>query len=237
MKLSSGQIIKLLATYSSLVIIIVSILVLNSNDANQKSVIKMALGLILIWIILIGTIMYSLRDRIGKIVKKIPLNWRITFVIFASILALIEEAIAVLMTNLAKFFGSEVGVAYITASSNYLHVILFHSTIIFFGMFVIWSYLLSKYNFSPNEVFLIFGLTGTLAEASINSSSLFAGFWFFIYGLMIYLPAYSVPKRKTREPLIRHYIFAVVLTIIVSIIFKVIAELIRLKLGIIFFTD
>lgn len=237
MKFNSGQIIKFLAIYSSLIVIIVSILVLNGYDINPKPVIKMALGLIIIWIILLGTLMYLLRNKISNVVKKIQLDWRIKFVIFAIILALIEEAIAVLMTNLAKFFGSQIGVAYITASSNFFHTVLFHSAIVFFGMFIAWSYLLSKYDFSPNAVFLIFGLTGTLAEASINPSSLFAGFWFFVYGLMIYLPVYSLPKRKTIKPTIKHYVVAIVLTIIVGISFKIMAELIRTKFGIIFFTD
>ena len=237
MKFNSRQIIKILAAYSSIVIIIVSILVLNGYDINPKPVIKMALGLILLWIILLGSMMYFFRDKISNIIKKIPINWQIKFIVFATMLALLEEAIAVLMTNFAGFFGSEVGIAYITASTNYLHTVIFHSVIVFLGMFIAWSYLLSKYDFSVNAVFLLFGLTGSLAEASINPNSFFAGFWFFVYGLMVYLPTYSLPKRKTRKPLIRHYIFAIVLTIIVSIAFKVIAELIRLKLGIIFFTD
>ena len=42
---------------------------------------------------------------------KRTLDWRIKFVLFATVLALIEEAIAVSMTNLAPFFGVKVGEA------------------------------------------------------------------------------------------------------------------------------
>jgi hypothetical protein len=60
------------------------------------------------------------------------------------------------------------------------------------AMFVVWAWLLSRYRFSPSSVFLLFGMNGVLAELLIGGPALLmAPFWIFIYGLMIFLPAYS----------------------------------------------
>ncbi len=41
---------------------------------------------------------------------------------------------------------------------------------------------------------------GSLAEASINPTSLIGGFRVFVYGLMVYLPACSVPRDRGARP-------------------------------------
>lgn len=58
-----------------------------------------------------------------------------------------------------------IGKAYITASANYLEVVCFHSVVMFIPLFIAWACILSRYQFRPFAVFLLFGLTGTLAEA------------------------------------------------------------------------
>ena len=129
-------------------------------------------------------------------------------------LALVEEAITTTMTNLAPVFGVKVGQAYITASTNYLDVILGHSVIVFVPMFVAWAWLLSWYDFRPAKVMLLFGLTGTLAEAGTFGLGHLAevGLWVFVYGLMVYLPAYSAPTEcGAKQPCLRHYVLAVFL--------------------------
>jgi hypothetical protein len=84
--------------------------------------------------------------------------------------------------------------------------------VVFVPMFVVWSWLLGRYDFKPNQVFLLFGLTGALAEASSFGRITEAGFWIFIYGLMLYLPAYSLPaERGARRPRIRPFLLAVLL--------------------------
>jgi hypothetical protein len=46
-------------------------------------------------------------------------------------------------------------------------------------------------------------------EASLSPGSLIAGFWFFIYGLMVYLPAYSLPTdRGAGRPHLKQYVLA-----------------------------
>jgi hypothetical protein len=51
-------------------------------------------------------------------------------------------------------------------------------------------------------VFLLFGTNGVLAEALIGGPALLmAPFWVFVYGLMIFLPAYSFPgDAQARTP-------------------------------------
>jgi hypothetical protein len=200
-KITARGIIKAIAVYSTLVISLISFLVLASEaPVYEKATIKMALGLILIWILLLGTLMFKLRDRIRDFILGIPLPWWMIFPIFCTLLALLEEAVTVTMTNLAPLFGAEIGQAYITASANYLHTVLFHSVIVFIPMFLVWTVLLKYFDFPPAHVFLLFGLTGSLAEMSMSPTNIFGGFWFFVYGLMIFLPAYSLPKRETAFP-------------------------------------
>jgi len=129
------------------------------------------------------------------------------------VLALAEEAVTTTMTNLAPVFGVPVGKAYITASANYLDVVCFHSVIVFVPWFVGWAWMLSRWNFHPTMVFLIFGLTGTFAETGFLPQKLGEiGMWVFVYGLMIYLPAYSLPPRRgARPPRWWHYPLAVFL--------------------------
>jgi len=106
-----------------------------------------------------------------------------------------------------------VGKAYITASANYLDVVCFHSVIVFVPWFVGWAWMLSRWDFHPTMVLLIFGLTGTFAETGFLPQKLGEiGMWVFVYGLMIYLPAYSLPPtRGARPPRWWHYPLAVFL--------------------------
>lgn len=91
----------------------------------------MTWGLGLIRILIAGTIMYNNKDRL-----QFSDDWQIRFVLTAIIFALVEEAIATIMTNMAPFFGLKIGDAYITASENYFDIILFHSVIVFIPMFI-----------------------------------------------------------------------------------------------------
>jgi len=96
--------------------------------------------------------MYAYRDKIKVIILKIPLGWRTKFILFCLLLALVEEAITTLMTNLAPLFGVNIGEAYITASTNYLDVVILHSVIAFIPSYIVWAFLPGKYNFTPFQV-------------------------------------------------------------------------------------
>ena len=127
------------------------VFILTLNDVVSHAVMRMAGGLAVLWIVIGGTTMFKVRDWVKPIVRGISWGWKKKFVLFATVLALIEEAITTTMTNLAPVFGVEIGEAYITASTNYLDVVLLHSVIVFIPMVVCWAFLLSKYDFSPTE--------------------------------------------------------------------------------------
>jgi hypothetical protein len=172
----------------------------------------MGWGLILLWVVVAGLLMYCLRDRARLLVAKVPLHWRWKFILMTTGLALTEEAITTTMTNLAPLFGVKVGEAYITASTNFLDVVALHSVVMFVPLFVGWSVILSFYDFSAFWVFLLFGLTGTAMETNFGTKNpLEFGLWIFVYGLMVYLPAYCLPNgRSTRPVRWLHYPLAVV---------------------------
>ena len=183
------------------------------NNPSARAVALMAAGLIFFWIYVFGGLMFFYREKVRLVVLNLPGDWRVKFVLFATLLAMIEEGIAVAMTNLAPLFGAEIGKAYITASTNYLDVVLFHSVIVFIPLIIALMLLLSRCRFSVLAVFLIFGTAGTLAEAiySGSFSSILLGYqWVLVYGLMVYLPAYSLPnERPARVPHWWHLVMSV----------------------------
>lgn len=168
---------------------------------NSRAVMLMSIGLVVLWICIGGTIMWTQRDRIRLWTSGWRLSPSLTFILFSTMLALLEEAVTVSMTNLAPLFGVPLGAAYITASANYFDVVALHSVVVFIPMFVCWAWMLSRWDFSPAEVFLLFGLTGFLAEAQFAGTLNFiqAPFWIFVYGLMVWLPAYCLPSNENRS--------------------------------------
>ena len=192
-----------------------------SRSRVASAVLDMGIGVILLWIVVGGLLMVRFRDPIARYVQGLRGDWRVKFVLFATLLALVEEAITTALTNMAPLFGVRIGQAYITASTNYWDVVGLHSVVIFVSLFVGWAWLLSRYDFSPFAVFVLFGLTGTLAETSTGPQHLREfGFWIFVYGLMVYLPACSLPVRPgARPPRPWHYALAVFAPFVFLILF------------------
>ncbi len=193
---------------------------LTLEDKSAHAVVSMGSGLVLAWVFGLGPIMYFFRERIAAFVLSIRLDWQVKFVVFATFLALVEEAIATTLTNLAPLFGVSVGQAYITASANYFDVILHHSVVVFIPMFIAWAWALARWDFDPFWVFLLFGLTGLLAETvSFGTQNLFQfAMWIFVYGLMVFLPAFSLPNsRGAKKPSFWHGLVAVILPIIFAV--------------------
>jgi hypothetical protein len=196
------------------------LVIIPAATPNIRAAILMRLGLTLLWIILGGSLMRLMRGHLRAIFQNIRINPQITFVFFATFLALAEELITTLLTNLAPVFGVPMGAAYITASSNYVDVVCLHSVVVFVPMFVGWAWLLNRYHFSPNAVFLLFGITGVIAEVLYGGGQAFleTGLWVFVYGLMVYLPAYVFRKdRKTSPPRWWHYAAAIILPLILAV--------------------
>ena len=171
----------------------------------EGAIMLMAAALALVWNVMGGAIMLLARKPARVLLSRSRLSSGATFVLFATLLALLEEGVTTTLTNLAPVFGS--GQAFITASRNYLEVVVWHSVIVIAPMFMVWSWLLARLRFSPASVFLLFGFNGVLAELLIGGPALvMAPFWVFVYGLMIYLPAYSFPtKAETPAPRWFHY--------------------------------
>lgn len=198
--------------YSLALVTLLNVVFVGSGSTDERAVILMADGLILLWVVVGGALTLRLRSRLVPRLRALRVDWRVRFVALCTALALLEEVITTGMTNLAPLFGTTPERAHITASTNYFEVVCFHSVVVFVPLFAAWAWMLSRWRFTPLEVMLLFGLTGSLAEASLQWTSLFGGFWVFVYGLMIYLPACTVPpERPARRPSWWHYPLAVVL--------------------------
>jgi hypothetical protein len=212
--------ITLLGAWLAISTSIVAYIALTAMGPDSRAVVLMGIGLILLWVALGGTLMYVFRNRIRRFVLGIRGNWQVKFVLFATLLALLEEAVTVTMTNLAPLFGVPVGAAYITASANYLDVVALHSVVVFVPMFIGWAWMLGRWNFSSPLVVLLFGLTGTLAEVSFGGPAQFAqiAMWTYVYGLMVFLPAYCIPaERGACPPRWWHFPVAVLLPVIFAV--------------------
>jgi hypothetical protein len=218
-KVASKPLIIFFALWCVAVYGLFALAALGSGDVKMRAMLGMVSGLLLLWVVIGGSIMYRLRDRVKAFFGKLRGDWRLKFIIFCTVLALVEEAVTTSMTNLAPLFGVKMGEVAITASADYVEVVTQHSVIVFVPMFVALALLLWRYKFSPGSVFIIWGLTGTLAEAGTFGlqNLLMTGFWVFIYGLMVWLPAYSLPERGGRTPKWYHYPLAVVVPILLMV--------------------
>ncbi|MGD8604966.1 MAG: hypothetical protein PVF49_10395 [Anaerolineales bacterium] len=209
---SSARLIRWLAVYTAIVIPLVTGLNLFSDDPHARAVALMGFSLVVIWCLGFGLVSYFGRDRFKQFFDAVRLPWWVKFAVISIALAMLEEVVTTGLTNAAPLFGSERGAAMITASTNYFEVVLLNSVWpVFVPWILAWTFLLSRYDFPPNHVFLLFGLLGTLAETTFGPAALISGFWFFVYGLMVYLPAYALPTRNTIPPRWYHYLLAMAL--------------------------
>lgn len=168
----------------------------------HRAVLLMAWGLILIWVLGCGWVMWRGHPLWDRLATKLPLPWPLKFVLGCTLLALLEEAITTSMTNCAPLLGVEVGQAYITASAHYLDVVLYHSVVVFVPLFIGWAVLLRWWRFTRFAVFVLFGITGLLAETISFGPQNLGNFamWIFVYGLMVWLPAGWVPAERPAKP-------------------------------------
>ncbi|HZR20858.1 MAG TPA: hypothetical protein VFE51_26485 [Verrucomicrobiae bacterium] len=184
------------------------------HQPHRRAMLFMAWGLIWLWIIGCGLAMCRWRDSLCHMAAKVPLSWPVKFVAGCILLAMLEEAVTTSMTNCAPLFGVKVGQAYITASANYFDVIFRHSVVVFVPMFIGWAVLLKYWRFSPFEVFVLWGITGTFLEFSYSGYQGVPNFpfWILVYGPMVWLPAhFPAPARPARPPKWWAYPLAVIL--------------------------
>ena len=229
----SRQIVVLLFLYACIQTLAVFLITWSQPAIHAAA--GMMLALFVIWVVIIGGIMYALRDRVRATLSRFP-NWQSWFLPFVLCLVLLEELIAVGITNAAPFFGVKIGEAYLTASTNYFDVVFNHSVIVFLPLLIAWAWSLKRYKFSPTTVFLYWGLTGVCAELLFAGGNLFAliaiGFWVFVYGLMLWLPTYCMPAdRPAIEPRYYHYAFPILAYILFFTAFLFLVALIGTPLG------
>ena len=76
-----------------------------------------------------------------------------------------------------------------------------------------------RWGFTTREVFVIFGITGLLAEITQNPYSILMGFWIVVYGFMVLLPA-QIFLKPDKTPVRKwwHYPGAVVLMLMAAVI-------------------
>jgi len=183
------------------------------HQPHKRAVIGMAWGLILFWIIGCGFVMWRWSELWCRLAAKVRLPWSVKFVAGCIFLAMLEEAVTTSMTNCAPCFGVGLGTAYITASSNYFDVILRHSVVVFVPMFIGWSLLLKYWRFSPFEVFLLWGITGTFLEFAYSGYQGLPNFpfWILVYGPMVWLPAhFASSTRPAKSPQWWTYVIGVI---------------------------
>ena len=192
------RILKFLAIYGILAYIFtVTIILVGSKSFDEKAIILEAGGLILCWIIVGGLFMRAWRDPLVIAFRSWSIPWGLRFVLLATFLAMREEVVTTGLSFLARSLGaSSKGI--ITASTNYFEVIGLNSVVVFIPLFIVWALMLRWWDFKPAAVMLLFGLTGTLAETiSFGAQNLLmVGFWVFVYGLMVWLPAWTIPRDR-----------------------------------------
>ena len=198
-----------------------------------KVVSGMMLGALALWVGGCGALMWRHRDAIVAWLRALPLPEAPKFVLAATALACVEEAITTLMTNLAPLFGGTRGVEGIVNATNYFHVVLLHSVVTFVPAFAVWAWLLRRYAFAPAQVFLVYGLTGTLCEALfVRPDALVAGYWIFVYGLFVWLPAAAMRRPPALRPVrLRHVALALLLPIAAALPVAALAIAIDAALG------
>ena len=205
-------VIAMAAIHFLIVMAVFVTLTVRGEQRNLRALLGMMLGLYLLWIITGGVLQWRLTPYALRIAERYRDSWRLRFFLLCVAMAMMEEAVTTLMTNIAPIFGVRVGEVYITASANYWDVVLGHSLIVIVPTFLAWTWLLSRYRFSPTAALLLFGCTGTLMEMVYGGpgQAVQAGMWILVYGLMVYLPACTVPAdRFAREPRVRNYAGAV----------------------------
>lgn len=227
----SGLIIRFVIIITMIIQVLLIIHIINTGTTEDKAIITMSSGLLFLWVIVIGSMIYIFKNRI-KILFTSSNLYVLKFFLLAVVMCMIEEAIATTMTNTALLWGLSPNEVFITASPNYLEVITRHSLIVFVPQFLLWGYVLSKYYFAPNSVLILYGITGYLSEViafGISSNVISIGFWIMVYGLIVYLPAYCLPRKALiAKPHPLFFPLMIILPLIITMLWIIILKSINI---------
>ncbi len=183
------------------IVLFMLLLINTGTNSVFRTVLLMGFTLFVLWVVVGGSLQIRVRKKFAEKLSQQREHPICYFIIVATTFALVEEAIATTITNLAFTFGVPIGKAYITASTNYIDVVTLHSVIVFIPQFFMLGFLLKKYSISPFAAFLVYGLVGVFGEVTFSGSSaiLNAPFWICVYGLMVYLPAHTFVSLKRKK--------------------------------------
>ena len=87
----NGKRIFIVALGVWLTFMMTAVTVLNLAHPVLRAILEMAWGVIVLWIVLGGGLMYRFRTSIKNVVLKAPLQWQVKFALLATLLALLEE--------------------------------------------------------------------------------------------------------------------------------------------------
>ncbi len=94
MKLPSASLwIRILGGLLILIVILLVLFGLRSEDAPTRALVSMITGLILLWVGISGGLMLRGRGRIREAVLKLSFGWRAKLLLMTILLALVEEAV------------------------------------------------------------------------------------------------------------------------------------------------
>ena len=205
------------------------------TDPNHRAIIHMStFALWFCWIGVCGSLIYIFKDPIKEKVAMSPKSWMLKFMLMAIALMLLSEVFTVTATNMYSIFGGEYGEAFITASDDYFETVLLASAIVIWPGFLLWALWLRRYDFHPNWVLVLFGLSGLISEILYGGLQQVygIGMWVMTYGLFIYLPAYCLPvDRGARRPRLIHYVLPLFLVFLFQLPMVAIVLLVRGIIG------
>lgn len=188
---------------------------------DPRAAIVMQWGSFIIWVVIMGFFLApSIASFVSGLVKSFGFGQKSIFIVGATALALIEEAVAIFLNNNVSTSLSTSSGTILTATRNYFELVTQKSVVVFIPMFIVWAYLLKNKHYSAEEAFLYFGLTGILAEFWFMPGPLIfiaGGFWMLVYGAMVYAPAVLlVGKKEKFDFSFRRAIFAIFLSFLAA---------------------
>jgi hypothetical protein len=111
------------AIYSVLVPAALGLLNIGIDDPDAHAAFLIGLGLITIWCVLGGALMFALRKRFARWATCLPIDWMVRFALLFAPMALIEEAMITPLTNAGPALGAVSGAVRITSSTNHLELV------------------------------------------------------------------------------------------------------------------
>ncbi|TVP93786.1 MAG: hypothetical protein EA374_08520 [Acholeplasmatales bacterium] len=180
----------------------------HEGSRTSLAIVTMALGLLVIWGVLLGLVQKKFMQSRSLVVVSSP-RFVIYMMLLMTGLACMAEVVSVTMTNTAYLWSLSPYEAYITASPNYIEVVTRHSVIVFLPQFLAITLLHHRYQYKGFAWFVMYGLIGYVNEwlaFGEAASWVSIPFWMIIYGWIVYLPTHWLRPDKARIKVrIYHY--------------------------------